>query len=66
MLSLTSTAVITDDSGFRVRNNSDITKQVAFNLAGVTTATTRTLAIPDENGTISTQDFATAIAIALG
>lgn len=66
LLSLTSTAVITDDSGFRVRNNSDITKQVAFNLAGVTTATTRTLAIPDENGTISTQDFATAIAIALG
>jgi hypothetical protein len=66
LLSLTSTAVITDDSGFRVRNNSDTTKQVAFNLAGVTTATTRTLAIPDESGTISTQDFATAIAIALG
>jgi hypothetical protein len=66
LLSLTSAAVIANDNGFRVRNNSDNTKQVALDVAGVTTGTTRTLAIPDENGTISTQDFATAIAVALG
>lgn len=66
LLSVTSTAVITNDSGFRVRNNSDTSKQVALDVSGVTTATTRTLKVPDENGTIATQDFATAIAIALG
>jgi hypothetical protein len=66
LLSLTSTAVITNDSGFRIRNNSDNTKQVALDVSGVSTATTRTLVVPDENGTISTQDFATAIAVALG
>lgn len=66
LLSLTSTAVVTNDSGFRVRNNSDITKQLALDVSGVSTATTRTLAVPDESGTISTQDFATAIAVALG
>ena len=66
LLSLTSTAVITNDSGFRVRNNSDITKQVALDVSGVSTATTRTLGVPDESGTIATQDFATAIAVALG
>lgn len=66
LLSLTSTAVITNDSGFRVRNNADTTKQVALDVSGVSTATTRTLGVPDESGTIATQDFATAIAVALG
>lgn len=66
LLSLTSTAIITNDSGFRVRNNTDNTKQVALDVSGVSTATTRTLGVPDESGTISTQDFATAIAVALG
>jgi len=66
LLSVTSTAVVTNDSGFRVRNNSDITKQVALDVSGVSTSTTRTLAVPDSNGTIATEDFATAVAIALG
>lgn len=66
LVSLTSTAVITDDSGFRVRNNADPTKQVALDVSGVSTSTTRTLGVPDENGTLATQDFATAIAVALG
>jgi len=66
LLSLTSSALITDDNGFRVRDNGDATKQLAFECSGISTATTRTMTVPDENGTISTQDFATAIAIALG
>jgi len=54
------------DSAFRVQDNSDATKQLAFECSGISTATTRTMTVPDENGTIATQDFATAIAIALG
>ena len=66
LASVTSTAVVTNDSGFRVRNNSDNTKQVALDCSGVTGSTTRTLTVPDSNGTISTEGFATAIAVALG
>lgn len=54
------------DNTFRVSDNGDATKKLAFECAGITTATTRTMTVPDENGTIATQDFATAIAIALG
>ena len=54
------------DSAFRVQDNGDATKQLAFECSGISTATTRTMTVPNENGTISTQDFATAIAIALG
>jgi hypothetical protein len=66
LLSITSTAIVTSDSGFRVQDNVDSSKQLAFECSGIATATTRTMTVPDENGTISTQDFATAIAIALG
>lgn len=54
------------DSTFRVSDNSDSTKKLAFECSGITTSTTRTMTVPDENGTIATQDFATAIAVALG
>ena len=64
--SLTSSAVITDDDGFRIRDNSDNTKQLAFECSGISGSTTRTLTAPDESGTISTESFATAIAVALG
>jgi hypothetical protein len=64
---LTSTIPTTfSDATFRVQDNSDATKQLAFECSGITTSTTRTMTVPDESGTISTQDFATAIAIALG
>ena len=63
---LLDTAVSVSDSVFRVQDNSDATKQLAFECSGISTATTRTMTVPDESGTISTQDFATAIAIALG
>lgn len=66
LTSVTSAALITNDNGFRVRDDGDNTKQLAFECSGITTATTRTMTVPDSNGTISTEDFATAIAIALG
>ena len=66
LTSVTSAALITNDNGFRVRDNGDNTKQLAFECSSITTATTRTMTVPDSNGTISTEDFATAVAIALG
>lgn len=54
------------DNTFRVQDNGDTTKQLAFECSSISTGTTRTMTVPNENGTISTQDFATAIAIALG
>ena len=55
--SLTSAAVVTDDTGFRVRDNSDATKQLAFECSGIATSTTRTMTIPDASGTIATQAY---------
>ena len=66
LLSITSAAVITDDNGFRIRDDGDATKQLAFECSSISSATTRTMTVPDESGTIATQDFATAIAVALG
>tara|TARA_R100000654_G_scaffold20866_2_gene42149 strand:+ start:7817 stop:9094 length:1278 start_codon:yes stop_codon:yes gene_type:complete len=64
--SITSTAIVTNDSGFRVQDNSDNTKQLAFECSGISGSTTRTMTVPDSDGTISTESFATAIAVALG
>ena len=66
LTSFTCNAIITNDDGFRVRDNSDNTKQLAFELSGVSTGTTRTLTVPNVNGTIADEGFATAIAVALG
>ena len=55
--SITSSAVVTNDNGFRVRDNSDNTKQLAFECSGISTSTTRTLTVPDANGTIATQAY---------
>lgn len=41
------------DSGFRLRDNSDATKQLAIECSGITTATTRTLTVPNNDGTIA-------------
>ncbi len=51
--SVTSTAIVTDDSGFRIRDNSDNTKQLAFECSGISGSTTRTLTVQDVSGTIS-------------
>ena len=64
--SFTCSAVVTDDDGFRIRDNSDNTKQLAFECSGISGSTTRTLTAPNSSGTISTESFATAIAVALG
>ena len=37
LTSVTSAAVVTNDSGFRVRDNSDNTKQLAFECSGIST-----------------------------
>ena len=58
--SITSSAVVTNDNGFRVRDNSDNTKQLAFECSGITSSTTRTLTVPDANGTIATQAYVQA------
>ena len=55
--SITSSAVVTDDNGFRIRDNSDNTKQLAFECSGISGSTTRTLTAPDANGTIATQAY---------
>ncbi len=65
MSSITSSAVVTNDNQFRVRDNSDNTKQLAFECSGISGSTTRTMTVPDGDGTISTESFATAIAVAL-
>ena len=41
------------DSTFEIKDNSDATKKVAFQVSGVTTGTTRTLTVPNTNGTIA-------------
>jgi hypothetical protein len=41
------------DNVFEVYDNGDITKKLAFQVSGVTTATTRTLTVPNANGTIA-------------
>jgi hypothetical protein len=52
------------DTTFRVVGSSDATKKVAFEVDGLTTATTRTLTVPDASGTIAlTSDFAAPPAI---
>lgn len=67
---LTSASVIPGgnfiDSTFRVSDDGDNTKKLAFECSGITTSTTRTMTVPDTDGTISTESFATAIAVALG
>lgn len=44
------------DSAFRVSNVVDNTKEMALDVSGVATATTRTLVVPDKDGTIALHD----------
>ena len=54
------------DNVFRVKDNSDASKKLAFECSGISGSTTRTMTVPNSDGTISTESFATAIAVALG
>ena len=48
------------DSGTTLQDNGDATKQMRFELSGITTATTRTLTVPNASGTIAlTSDLTT-------
>ena len=54
------------DNVFRVKDNSDASKKLAFECSGISGSTIRTMTVPNTDGTISTESFATAIAVALG
>lgn len=41
------------DAVFRLRDDGDATKQAGFELSGLTTGTTRSYALPDQNGTLA-------------
>ena len=41
------------DNLFRIQNVADVTKELAFDVSGVTTGTTRTLSVQDLSGTIA-------------
>ena len=44
------------DSTFRIQDNSDATKQLAYEVSGITTGTTRTWTVPDRDGTVVLSD----------
>ena len=46
------------DANFRILNNTDITKELAFDVSGVATGTTRTLTAPNTNGRIALSNYA--------
>jgi hypothetical protein len=60
------------DANFRILNNADVSKELAFDLSGITTGTVRTLTVPDASGKIALQSeaydfyYATAPAGATG
>ena len=49
---INSSTINISDSLFTVQDNADATKQLRFEVSGITTATTRTLTVPDANTTI--------------
>ena len=52
------------DTAFRILDEGDNTKEIAFQASGITTATTRTLTVQDLDGTIAlTSNFSTALAL---
>ena len=54
--SLTSDAVVTKTSGFRIIDSTDTTKQVAFDVSAIGSGVTRTLTIQNKNGTLITKE----------
>jgi hypothetical protein len=49
---LNSPTLVLDDDSFTLQDDGDATKQLQFQLSGITTATTRTLTVPDANDTL--------------
>jgi microcystin-dependent protein len=44
--------ITVNDNAFTLRDNTDTSKQLVFELSGITTATTRTLTVPNASGTL--------------
>ena len=52
------------DNTFRIQDEGDVTKQIAFEASGITTANTRTLTVQDSDGTIAlTSDLHDAVTV---
>jgi hypothetical protein len=47
------------DANFRIINDTDTSKELAFSLSGLTTGTTRTITVPDANVTLPNQGTST-------
>lgn len=54
------------DSVFRIRDDADPTKQMAFQVSGVSTGTTRTYTAPNSDGTLAILDLAQTFTAAQG
>lgn len=60
---LTGATITIADNVLTIQDNADATKQVQFQLSGITTGNTRTLTIPDESGTLVTTATLTSYAL---
>ena len=54
------------DNRFTMTDNTDTTKAFAFEASGITTGSTRTLTVPDADGTIATQSYVTSYVQTVG
>jgi hypothetical protein len=45
------------DANFRIISDSDVSKELAFSLSGITTGTTRTLTVPNASGRIALSNY---------
>lgn len=55
---LTTPIITVNDTQFTVQDNADTTKKAVFEASGITTATTRTLTLPNADTTLVGHDFA--------